>query len=89
MTNILLVFLLMLAGCKGEGQSVDLQESHDGYDVQKLFVVDGCTVYRFYDGGAYYYFTSCSGSAMWRETHYCGKGCITHADKRIDTQVQP
>lgn len=40
--------------------------------VDKLFTHEGCTVYRFYDGGTRY-FTNCSGSTSW--TEQCGKGC--------------
>ena len=41
--------------------------------VDKLFTHDGCTVYRFEDGGSRRYFTNCSGSTSWRES--CGKNC--------------
>jgi hypothetical protein len=48
--------------------------------VEKLFEVDGCTIYRFRDGPAPRYFTRCSAAApssvAWDEN--CGKGCVWH-----------
>jgi hypothetical protein len=41
--------------------------------VDKLFTHEGCTVYRFVDGGYNRYFTNCSGSVSWSES--CGKNC--------------
>lgn len=43
------------------------------FKVDKLFTHDGCTVYRFVDGGNYRYFTNCQGSTNWIEN--CGKNC--------------
>ena len=44
--------------------------------VDKLFTHEGCTVYRFVDGGYPRYFTNCSGSVSWSE--FCGKGCTNN-----------
>lgn len=41
-------------------------------EVERLFTVDGCTVYRFYDNGTRH-FASCPGSTV---IHQCGKGCL-------------
>lgn len=61
--------VLALSGCaKKAEQTTPIGE----YTVDKLFTVDSCTVYRFYDG-AYRYFTNCSGQAQWKES--CGKSC--------------
>lgn len=43
------------------------------FQVDKLFTHEGCTVYRFSDGGHNRYFTNCSGSTNWTES--CGKNC--------------
>lgn len=58
-----------LAGCaKKAEQTTPIGE----YTVDRLFTVDRCTVYRFYDG-AYRYFTNCKGQVEWKEN--CGKSC--------------
>lgn len=45
--------------------------------VDTLFTKDGCTVYRFYDGGRNRYFARCEGAATTTtmSTESCGKGC--------------
>ncbi len=61
----------LVASCGGkpeESRAVGVD-----FQVDKLFTVDGCTVYRFTDGGYYRYFTNCAGSVSWRES--CGKHC--------------
>lgn len=44
--------------------------------VDKLFTHEGCTVYRFSDGGNKRYYTNCQGSTNWSES--CGKNCTRH-----------
>lgn len=39
----------ILVGCKGKGTRVQISDSVDKFKVEKLFVVDSITVYRFYD----------------------------------------
>lgn len=41
----------ILVGCKGKGTRVQISDSVDKFNVEKLFVVDSITVYRFYDQG--------------------------------------
>jgi hypothetical protein len=48
----------ILTGCNGDPQEV---QSAGDFRVGKLFTVDGCTVYRFNDGGRNVYFTNCPG----------------------------
>jgi hypothetical protein len=36
-------------------------DNNPTYEVEYLFIHDGCKVYRFYDKGSYVYFTSCNG----------------------------
>lgn len=48
-----------------------------GYQVERLFEVDGCRVYRFRDQSYTRYFTNCSGTTEWQEG--CGKGCTRPA----------
>lgn len=81
---VIVVGLLLLPGCQGEGQPVEAEQNYGDYKVKKLFTVDGCSVYRFHDGLTEY-FTSCQGGTQWDEHHYCGKGCYTHEHKQIPT----
>jgi len=41
--------------------------------VDKLFTHEGCSVYRFSDGGYNRYYTNCNGSTNWSES--CGNNC--------------
>lgn len=56
----LAAILLIVSGCSQPAQST-VRAGND-FEVGKLFTVDGCTVYRFYDSGHSRYFTNCSGS---------------------------
>nr|NLU60008.1 DUF4884 domain-containing protein [Pseudomonas sp. BIGb0427] len=74
MTRLALCLLLLatLAGCR-EPDKPAATVVAGTYKVDKLFTVDGCTVYRFLDGGGNKYFTNCSGTTAWSEDS--GKGC--------------
>ena len=65
MKKIILLFLsviLLLVSCNmNEGISVPTSESINKIKVEKLFVVDGIAVYRFYDGGRVVYFINKKG----------------------------
>ena len=62
---ILLLFLsviLLLVSCNwNKGTNVPTSDSINKIKVDKLFVVDGITMYRFYDGGRVVYFTNKRG----------------------------
>ncbi len=64
MKHAILLLACFLAGCGNEPEQVDV--AGNGYSVERLFTQDGCTVYRFRDGGRYRYFTNCRGSTSWR-----------------------
>lgn len=67
-----LLILGLLVGCSEEPISEDRTDNPD-IAVSTLFTHEGCTVYRFVDGGRNVYYTNCSGEAS---TNYnCGKGC--------------
>lgn len=51
----------ILVGCEGKGTRVQISDSIDKFKVEKLFVVDSITVYRFYDQGNAIYFTNRKG----------------------------
>lgn len=64
---------ISLSGCMEAKKAETSTSAGTEFVVDKLFTVDGCTVYRFEDGGRLRYFTNCSGSTQWHES--CGKNC--------------
>ena len=53
------------------------------FNVELLFEVDGCKVYRFQDGGRSRYFSTCQGSVSWNENH----GKNNNVDMEISTNA--
>jgi hypothetical protein len=74
MHKIVAAFLVVLAiaGCQKKPE-VTTRVGKD-FKVDKLFTHEGCTVFRFGDGGHNVYYTNCSGETM--STVFCGKGCV-------------
>ena len=68
--------LVALAGCSKPAETSTAVGVE--FVVDKLFTHEGCTVYRFSDGGNKRYFTNCNGSTNWRES--CGKNCNRPVD---------
>ena len=69
-----LAALAMVAGCEKPAEAV--AHTGAGFTVERLFTHEGCTVFRFEDGGRSRYFTRCDGIAAqstttWQES--CGK----------------
>ena len=58
---IVLSILLLISCSENKGTDVSKSESINDIKVEKLFVVDGITVYRFYDGRRVVYFTNKNG----------------------------
>lgn len=67
MKKIILLFvsvIFLLVSCnENKGINVPTSDSINEIKVERLFVVDGITVYRFYDGGRWVYFTNKKGVA--------------------------
>lgn len=63
---VALAAALVLSGCQKQAETTT--RAGVEFQVDKLFTIDGCTVYRFADGGYPRYFTNCSGSAEWVES---------------------
>ena len=65
MKKIILLFvsaIFLLVSCsENKGINIPTSESINEIKVEKLFVVDGITVYRFYDNGRTVYFTNKNG----------------------------
>ena len=53
--------LLAFTSCMKEGKPVVVKDSVSNYKVEKLFEVDGISVYRFLDGNKRVYFTNRTG----------------------------
>lgn len=58
--------MALTSGCYNDPISSHPTNNHN-FNVELLFEIDGCKVYRFDDGG-YKYFTTCKGSVSWDET---------------------
>lgn len=72
MTKTLIILVVaLLAGCSKPAETSTAVGTE--FVVDKLFTHEGCTVYRFSDGGNSRYYTNCQGSTSWREN--CGKNC--------------
>jgi|LakMenEpi03Aug12_release.lakeMendotaPanAssembly.Ray.scaffolds.fasta_scaffold557286_2 hypothetical protein len=84
----LLLIALIFASCKREAQK-QVQSTNSNFNVELLFEVDGCKVYRFRDGENYKYFTNCKGSVSWDDTKTQQSGKTTQTTTEhnsIETQ---
>jgi hypothetical protein len=80
MKKLLILFIsgLFLISCEPiPGEKVQVESGSSGVKVEKLFTVDGVTVYRFHDGGETVYFTNASGTIKY-ETDDGDGNVITH-----------
>lgn len=61
------ILIFSLIGCFPSRSALQ-EEKTDNKDfkVEKLFIVDGCKVYRFTDSMHYRYFTTCEGSVQYQ-----------------------
>lgn len=73
-TYLILFMLLALVSCEGvKPVSIHKVGKNEATQVEKLFTIDGCTVYKFEDNGRTVHFTNCQGSTHYQES--CGKNC--------------
>ena len=70
-TVLLVAIMFSFVSCK-ENKGIDVPKSDSINDikVEKLFVVDGITVHRFYDGGKVVYFTNKKGEVKASHDEY-------------------
>lgn len=68
---IVLLAVSTLTGCQKQAEST--QAAGSGFNVEKLFTVEGCSVYRFRDAMRPIYYTNCKGAT--HTTESCGKNC--------------
>ena len=59
---IVVVVVTLLTGCEKEPESTVAVGVEQDFKVGRLFTVDGCTAYRFYDNGLAIYYTNCNGA---------------------------
>lgn len=82
-TFTVILISLLLVSCKPDEQPENIvKTSNNIYRVEKLFTVDGVTVYRFNDAGNYVYFTNRTGIAEYDYQRRTGKTVTT---ERIQT----
>lgn len=55
---LIIICVVLLVGCNKSGTPVKTMGSKSDFEVQRLFKVDGITIYRFWDNGDPVYFTS-------------------------------
>jgi len=67
------IIAVALSGCVKQPNGPTTQ--HGNFQVSTLFTQDGCTVYRFYDGGNMHYFANCPAGAVTMQDVSCGKNC--------------
>ena len=72
-----MITALVVAGCN----KVPEYSSPAGREfvVDTLFTHEGCTMYRFSDGGNSRYFAKCDGDSVTAQTEWgegCGKNCV-------------
>lgn len=76
--------LVLLAGCEKQGKRVEIKDAHDeSFVVEKLFEVDGVSVYRFRDSGDRIYFTNGTGRVEHEHTRMVGKTVVTEREQTI------
>lgn len=75
--------LLVFTSCVKEGKPVVVHDSVSGYEVKKLFEVDGVSVYRFMDGSRYVYFTNRRGEVYREETRSNGKQVYSRVEQTL------
>ena len=82
---LIFCFVFILGLVFGHGQSKE-EEARD-HAMQVIQEMDGCKVYRFYDGN-YHYITRCGANVITQKNwdEYCGKACTRHRTEDITTE---
>lgn len=68
---------LALTACESKQAEEVKASSNQSYPVEKLFTVDGITVYRFSDNDRYVYFTNRTGDVQYSYQERVGKATKT------------
>ena len=64
--------IILFAGCETKQVEEVKTSTNPTYRVEKLFTVDGITVYRFEDNSRYVYFTNRAGNVEYTRTYRAG-----------------
>ncbi len=72
---ILGLMIVSLTACQGKAEE---SNTTGDFQVERLFTHEGCTSYRYYDGGRYIHYTTCGVTST--STYSCGKNC-TQSDE--------
>lgn len=86
----LLITCLLVTSCQRQAETSS-QTSNPEVKVETLFRHDGCTVYRFRDGGNDHYYVRCSDGYVRADTSIsesCGKACTRTRVEGIETKEQ-
>ena len=78
-----LIAIATLTGCEKASESTVVVGVGSDFKVDRLFTVDGCTAYRFYDNGRAIYYTNCKGAT--NSTRNSGK-YIMH--QQVTTDIE-
>jgi hypothetical protein len=62
-----LVLLVLLMAIAPREAKEKVATNNKNFEVELLFEVDGCKVYRFCDAGRDVYFVNCQGSTSWED----------------------
>ena len=73
--------VVLLSGCYKDPESTT--SAGRDFSVDKLFTVDGCTVYRFWDSKAVY-FSNCKGRTEYDYNTQSGKINTTHKVQTVN-----
>lgn len=85
---LLLMLSLVLTSCEPvPGQRVKVTDGPKDAKVEKLFTVDGITVYRFRDGNEMVYFTNASGTVKYKTDD--GDGNVTTHRTLCNGKITP
>lgn len=78
---ILIALATILISCEKAAQST---KESGNYKVEFLFEVDGCKIYRFYDGRTVY-FSDCRGKIDEEHTVKSGSTYTTHRSETLNS----
>lgn len=73
---IIAIALLALTACESKQVEEVKASTNQSYPVEKLFTVDGITVYRFRDKDRYVYFTNRTGDVQYSYQKRVGKATL-------------
>ena len=83
----LIIVALLFISCDHRGEKVQIERGNTAVNVEKLFTVDGITVYRFWDGCDKVYFTNRTSNVRAIESN--GDNEVTIQTICLDQEEKP